>query len=52
MKSIVGEDCSVVYTDFVADIGPILCALREQGLSCAAYYGELDPTNRNLAQSE
>ena len=43
VANIVGIECAIVYTDFVVDVGPILCALRECGLSCAGYYGELNP---------
>ncbi len=41
-----------VYTDFVADIGPIMCEQRNNGLTCAAYYGELDSATREAPQSE
>jgi len=41
---IVGSECAIVYTNFVADVGSILCALWECGLSCAGYYGEMDCT--------
>ncbi len=50
VKEIVGDQCSIVYTDFVADIGPIMCELRNQGLTCAAYYGELDSATREASQ--
>ncbi len=52
VKDIVGDERSVVYTDFVADIGPIMCELRNNGLTCAAYYGELDTVTREASQSE
>ena len=46
VTDIVGSECAIVYTDFIADVGPILCALRECRLSCAGYYGEIEPTDR------
>ena len=46
VADIVGNESTIVYTDFVADVGPILCALRECGLSCVGYYGEMDPMDR------
>lgn len=52
VKDIVADECSIVYTDFVVDVGPILCALRGEGLSCAAYYGEMDPQERKEAYTE
>lgn len=38
-----------LYTDFVSDVGPILCALRSLG---AGYYGEMDADERKVAQDE
>ena len=52
MKAIVGDECAVVYTDFVADIGSIICELHTKGLTCAAYYGELDSATREASQSQ
>ena len=46
VTDIVGSECAIVYTDFIADVGPILCAFHECGLSCAGYYGEMEPTDR------
>ena len=49
-RDLIEDDCAIVYTDFVADVGPILCALRSLGLECAGYYGEMDADERQLAQ--
>ena len=35
MKDIVGDECSLC-SDFVVDIGPIMCKLRNNGLTCVA----------------
>ena len=51
-KDLVGDQCAIVYTDFVSDVGPILCALRNIGIECAGYYGEMDADERQLAQDE
>ena len=42
----------LLYTDFLSDVGPILCALRSIGIECAGYYGEMDADERQLAQDE
>ena len=51
-KDLVGDQCAIVYTDFMSDVGPILCALRNIGIECAGYYGEMDADERQLAQDE
>jgi len=30
------------YTDFIADIGPIVCALQQVGVEAVGYHGEMD----------
>ena len=37
-------------TDFLSDVCPILCALRNIGIECAGYYREMDADERQLAQ--
>ena len=49
VTDIVGSECAIVYTDFIADVGPIL---RECGLSCAEYYGEIEPTDRQESHDQ
>ena len=51
-KELIGDQCAIVYTDLVSDVGPILCALRSIGIECAGYYGEMDADERQLAQDE
>ena len=42
VSQIIQDECSIIYTDFVNDIGPIMSKLEEQGISSVAHYGELD----------
>ena len=43
---IIKDECSITYTDFINDIGPIMSKLEEHGINSVAYYGELDPKSR------
>ena len=47
-QDLVGNQCAIVYTDFVSDVAPILCTVIE----CAGYYGEMDADTHQLAQDE
>ena len=42
VEDIIKDECSVVYTDFIADMEPIMDALRKHDLTCAQYCGEMD----------
>ena len=42
VKEIVGKESGIIYTDFVNDVRPILCALRSLGFEAVGYYGEMD----------
>ncbi len=44
---IVGSSSSIVYTDFIADIGPIVSGLAEFGVEAVGYHGEMDTTARH-----
>ena len=33
---------SIVYTDFIANIGPIISAFQEVGVDAVGYHGEMD----------
>ena len=46
VSQIIQDECSIIYTDFINDIGPIMSKLEEQGISSVAYYGELDAKSR------
>ena len=37
---------TIIYTDFIADIGPIVSALSDLGIDAVGYYGEMDPRER------
>ena len=39
---IVKSDPSIIYTDFIADIGPIVSGLQEVGVEAVGYHGEMD----------
>ena len=42
VEDIIKDECSVVYTDFVADLEPIMDALRKRDLTCArAFWKEV-----------
>lgn len=43
---IVGSNCSIIYTDFISDIGPIISGLQECGLDAVGYHGEMDFPSR------
>lgn len=51
-RDLIKHECAIVYTDFVSDVGPILCALRSVGLECVGYYGEMDTEDRQAAQEK
>ena len=40
------EECAIIYTDFIYDVGPIMNALHSHGLDSVAYYGEMDAKSR------
>ena len=43
---IIGSGASIIYTDFIADIGPIVSALQEVGVEAVGYHGEMDIPTR------
>ena len=43
---IAGTAPAIIYTDFIADIGPILSSLLESGKDAVGYHGEMDPSER------
>ena len=40
-----------IQTDFVADVGPIIEALRNESIECVDYYGEMDTTSKHEAHT-
>ena len=43
---IMGSTSSIIYTDFIADIGPIVSALEEVGIQAVGYHGEMDAPSK------
>ena len=43
---IVRSEPSIIYTDFIADIGPIVSGLQEVGVEAVGYHGEMDIPSR------
>lgn len=43
---IAGTSPTIIYTDFISDIGPILSSLHEIGTDAVGYHGEMDPSER------
>ena len=43
---IAGKSPVIIYTDFIADIGPIVCNLHDIGIEAVGYHGEMDTTSR------
>jgi len=43
---ICGSSSSIVYTDFIADIGPIVSVLQQVGVEAVGYHGEMNAPSR------
>ena len=43
---------AIIYTDFIADIGPIVSCLHEIGIEAVGYHGEMDIHSRHEAYSK
>ena len=41
------DECAIVHTDFIDDVGPIMSELSTYGIDSVAYYGEMDIRSRN-----
>lgn len=41
-----GNSSSIIYTDFIADVGPIVSGLAEEGIEAVGYHGEMDSPSR------
>jgi len=46
VKEIIADRCSIIYTDFIVDVGPILESLRMEGIEAVGYYGEMDDISK------
>jgi superfamily II DNA helicase RecQ len=38
----IGNDCTIIYTDFINSVGPIMSELSAFDVDSVAYYGEMD----------
>ena len=48
VSDIISEDeCTIIYTDFIDDVGPIMSELSEKNIDSVAYYGEMDMKTRS-----
>jgi len=47
VAAIVNSDPTIIYTDFVADIGPIVSALQDVEIEAVGYHGEMDIPSRH-----
>ena len=46
VSSLIGKECSIVYTDFANHVGPIVMALRDRGVQAIGYYGKMRETEK------
>ena len=44
--NIADKSSVIIYTDFIADIGPSVCNLHDTGIVAVGYHGEMDATSR------
>ena len=47
VAELIGDSTTIIYTDFIDDIGPIVSELNECSIDCVAYHGEMDIKSRN-----
>ena len=47
VSDIIGVSLAIVYTDFIADIGPIVSFLDELGIRAVGCHGKMDPPARH-----
>ena len=40
------QECCIIYTNFINNIGPIMSKLQENGIDSLPYYGEMDSKSR------
>ena len=40
------QECCIIYTDFINNIGPIMSKLQENGIDSLPYYGEMNSKSR------
>ena len=49
MLEIIGNDCAVIYIDFINNIGPLVNQLYNLGVETVAYHGEMDAKSRDVS---
>ena len=46
VSSLIGNECSIVYTDFANHVAPIVIALRDRGVQAIGYYGKMNERDK------
>ena len=46
VADITSGESTIVYTDFIADVGVIVSSLNQVGIESVGYHGEMDPKDR------
>ena len=46
VADITSGESTIVYTDFIADVGAIVSSLNQVGIESVGYHGEMDPRDR------
>ena len=46
VAQIADKSSVIIYTDFIAYIGAIICNLHDIGIEAVGYHGEMDATSR------
>jgi len=47
----IGDGSAIVYTDFARHVGPIVCALHEEGTDAVGYYGAMSDKDKEESHS-
>ena len=47
IADISNSEPTIAYTDFIADIGPIVSSFADLSIDAVGYYGEMDPRERH-----
>ena len=48
VKDIIGDECSIVYTDFACHVGSIVITLRDRDVKAIGYYGKMKKQTREM----
>ena len=52
VKDIIGDECSIVYTDFACHVGSIVITLRDRDVKAIGYYGKMKEADKRDAYSK